>query len=155
LERLIVPGGGAYADSVASVQRLLGLSEETAHRQALLAMEMTAYLIQDTVKQVLDLDWPIASDWVSNPTIWTPRAWLFDERLPASWALSSDSLALIVASRLHADDVVVLKSLPEVPQDSTPVEWSRAGWVDGLFPGYAAAFGGRIRLLGEQDWGVR
>ena len=42
---LIVPGGGAFADTVRDVDRRLGLSDSAAHWMAVLAMDQHAHLI--------------------------------------------------------------------------------------------------------------
>jgi 5-(aminomethyl)-3-furanmethanol phosphate kinase len=58
--------------------------------------------------------------------------------IPASWDITSDSLAAWLASRLAADRLVLVKSvaLAEVAIPATVLV--RRGLVDPAFPGYAA-----------------
>ena len=47
---LIVPGGGGFADNVRLYYQKFNLSEESAHKMAILAMDQYGYLLYDIIK---------------------------------------------------------------------------------------------------------
>ncbi len=53
-------------------------------------------------------------------------------KLPVSWAVTSDSLAVWLAGIVSAEELVLLKSCP--PPNSAWQHWSAAGYVDAFFP---------------------
>jgi aspartokinase-like uncharacterized kinase len=70
------------------------------------------------------------------------------EGIPASWSVTSDSLAAIVAAT-HACDLLLAKSVPPPRPPGAARETNLAslaglGWVDGWFP-EAAAGVARVR----------
>lgn len=149
---VIVPGGGAYADTVRDLQTRFCLDDACAHRQALLAMAQTAHLIQSRVRNQWQQHWPISQAVEAPIVVWSPEDWVWREDLPMRWALSSDSLALILAETLGAGRCLLMKSLPKSVENRCWEEWVAASWVDALFPHYAAHFQGKIRLVGREEW---
>lgn len=68
--------------------------------------------------------------------------------LPATWEVSSDSIAAWVATEVGAGELVLFKSL-SADGGGAIAEWSARGWVDSYFPRMAARLGGRgVRLVG-------
>jgi aspartokinase-like uncharacterized kinase len=65
-----------------------------------------------------------------------------------SWAVTSDSLALWLATRLQADRLVLVKSV-DAPAISTPETLAEAGIVDAAFPSFAALYRGTITVAGQ------
>lgn len=139
----IVPGGGAFADAVRDAQARHGFSDATAHRLALLAMEMTGLMLADGVDQCT-----IASDpedfghaWQrGHLAIWAPlRMAGAAEELPASWDVTSDTLSAWLARRLGAARLVVVKSC-DVPEASRhdAAGLATAGTVDACFPAWVS-----------------
>ena len=149
---LVVCGGGAHADTVRSEQQRLAYDDLTAHRQALLAMEQTAWWLHAAWRARHGRHCPVNTS-AQAGTLWTPRDLLEDEAaLPASWAITSDSLAAWLAGRQRAGVLTLLKAVDAGEQVGTAALWARQGWVDPAFPHYAEAAACRVRLLGQRAW---
>jgi aspartokinase-like uncharacterized kinase len=141
---VVVCGGGAYADLVRTEQQRLGFDDVIAHRQALLAMEQTAFILQGTWQQRTGRAMPI-SDSGTSMTLWSPRRLLLDQNVvPASWDITSDSLASLLS---------LMKSLDISFDQGSPVDWHSKGWVDAAFSEMALGAAYPIRLVGRQVWG--
>ncbi len=141
--RFVVPGGGAFADAVRDLDRVHGLGEAAAHRVALASLAapaaFLAYLVGD-LAEVLDV--PAA---VSR----------FEGRhgpIPASWDVTTDSLAAYIAADLGCD-LVLLKSTA-IPEGVSWAEAAGRGWVDSHFPAVVARFGLAVRAVDLRGWPV-
>ena len=106
---LIVPGGGEFADVVREADRRFGLTDATAHRMAILAMEQFGLLLRDLLPGT-------ARDAVVMP------AGLALEELPASWEVTSDSIAAWVAGEVGADRLVLVKRIDGLRANGTLLE---------------------------------
>lgn len=149
---IVVCGGGAYADTVRIQQQRLGFDDVIAHRQALLAMEQTAIYLQRVWNQTTGRDMPI-SEYGAPMTLWSPRRLLFDQSaIPASWAITSDSLAAWLANQMGAHQLSVMKSLDIGLDQGSPQEWHQKGWVDAAFTDMTQAATYTIQLVGRQVW---
>jgi aspartokinase-like uncharacterized kinase len=143
---VVVPGGGPFADHVRRLQHDWGFDHVAAHRMALLAMAQTACVFQSwcaplraghgvaALRRLVD---------DGHPAIWSPTVM---PDTPASWDITSDSLAAWLATALQAERLVLVKSLP-APAGSGPLQWQAEGLVDVAFPRYAQRFGGAIELV--------
>jgi len=108
---LVVPGGGPWADAVRALQPVLGASDLTAHRQALLAMQQYGWLLLQRL--------PAAQAWQAAATrpeaglsVWLPEATHAGSLdCPADWRTSSDALALELALELDARGLLCVKSV--------------------------------------------
>ncbi|MGD7034560.1 uridylate kinase [Methylotuvimicrobium buryatense] len=132
-----VPGGGDFAEQVRQAQQRWHFDDITAHAMALLAMRQMALLmhsmhrdcvlagsIADTVRQ-LDL---------GKSVIWSPDVNELNQAgVPASWEVTSDSLAAWLAVRLGADELILIKSA-EIPQAADVNKLAELGIVDRAFP---------------------
>lgn len=129
---LVVPGGGEFADAVRDHYRRYRISETTAHRMALLAMDQYGCLLGDLVPHsVLITDLLLARRVAAGgqTPILLPSSLLIQaDPLPHSWQVTSDSIAAWVARQIRAPRLVLLKD------------------VDGLFSADPAQ-GGRAQLL--------
>lgn len=142
----VVPGGGPFADAVRRQQSALGFDDVTAHRMAILAMEQTAHLFAG-----LGSDLPLRADpadvadavRAGRGGLWAPSRMALAAELPASWDVTSDSLALWLAHAVRATRFVLVKSAP-APTGSGPRLWAEAGLVDAHFPALAENFAGEI-----------
>jgi aspartokinase-like uncharacterized kinase len=140
---VIVAGGGEFADAVRTAQRRHALSEATAHRMALLAMQMVGAMLADLAPGFLLAETAddFAAAWQRRLTpIWAPaRMVLAEPGIPASWDVTSDSLAAWLAGEIAADRLVVAKSCA-VPAAiaGDAKELAAAGLVDVAFPGFVA-----------------
>jgi aspartokinase-like uncharacterized kinase len=136
---VIVPGGGQFADEVRAAHKRYGLSESTAHHMALLAMEMVGAMLMDFAPgfTLAESEEEFAAAWQRHQTpIWAPaRMALASPEIPASWDLTSDSLAAWLAGHISATRLVLVKSCA-VPAgiscDATAL--ATAGIVDLTFP---------------------
>ena len=106
---VIVPGGGPFADQVRVAQQLHHLDDSTAHQMALLAMKQFGLLLTALEPQCQ----PLYNDNVITPlSIWLPNESLLTEpALTASWDISSDSIALWLATKLNAEQLLLIKCI--------------------------------------------
>jgi aspartokinase-like uncharacterized kinase len=111
---VIVPGGGAFADQVRLAQQRWQFDDITAHRMAILAMQQIALLIQGlkshfTIAHSLS---EIQKQLLKHRVvIWSPNIIELDNAaIPASWDISSDSLAAWLANKLSAKELILVKS---------------------------------------------
>ncbi|MCS6850114.1 MAG: hypothetical protein NZ700_02965 [Gemmataceae bacterium] len=138
---LLVAGGGAAADLVRAWDRCHGLGDEAAHWLALQAMTLNGGLLAALVPGSMIVG--SVAEWVAaaqrgRPAILDAVAFARDDEgqpgaLPASWEVTSDSVAARVAVVAAARELVLLKSIEVSPQ----IDWSEAarrGWVDRHFP---------------------
>jgi aspartokinase-like uncharacterized kinase len=104
---LVVPGGAEFADAVRDADRRFGLRAETAHRMAVLGMEQFGLLLGELIG--------------GGTPVLLPAALALDE-LPASWQVTSDSIAACVAARRGAGRLVLIKDV-----DGLFAEWPPRG----------------------------
>ena len=111
---VIVPGGGAFADQVRLAQQHWQFDGRTAHRMAILAMQQMAMLFNG-----IRPDFAVASSVADIRrqlqrqacVIWSPdNAELEQAAIPASWDITSDSLAVWLAKTLGATELILVKS---------------------------------------------
>jgi aspartokinase-like uncharacterized kinase len=148
--RLVVPGGGPFADAVRALQPRLGFDERTAHGAAILAMQQYALVLAAIEPRLLLVEGgaEIAeAARAGRSMLWLPWATIGrDPTIEASWRVTSDSLSLVFAIRLAVPELLLVKAavLPE-----EPVELERladAGILDRAFPELARGYSGRIRI---------
>jgi 5-(aminomethyl)-3-furanmethanol phosphate kinase len=117
---LVVPGGAGFAGAVRAADRRFGLRATTSHRMAILGMEQFGWLLSDLIPgAVRSADLPQAS--AGRTTVLLPAALPLD-RLPASWEVTSDSIAAWVADRVGARRLVLVKQA-----DGLYAEWPARG----------------------------
>ena len=111
---LVVPGGGEFADLVRKYYRSYHLSETTAHRMAILAMDQYGHLLGELtpnsilVSDILDVSVSLSG----RVPILLPSTWLLEaDPLPHSWTVTSDSIAAWVAGKLKALRLILLKDV--------------------------------------------
>jgi aspartokinase-like uncharacterized kinase len=114
---LVVPGGGPFADAVRESDRRFALSDEAAHRMAILAMEQFGWMLSELIPGAARCTDPLASE---SPAVLLPAA--LEIPLPASWEVTSDSIAAWVAGAAGAGRLVLVK-----PVDGLYREWPPAG----------------------------
>jgi 5-(aminomethyl)-3-furanmethanol phosphate kinase len=143
---LVVPGGGELADVVRELDRRFGLSAEAAHWMAILAMDQYGWALSELIPGAVRRTDLAPAGGVS---VLLPYALLRErDPLPASWDVTSDSIAAWVAGAAGAGRLVLVKPGPD-----------RLG-VDGYFstaaPGETWAIDGRqpARLAELLDTGT-
>jgi 5-(aminomethyl)-3-furanmethanol phosphate kinase len=120
---LVVPGGAGFADAVRDHDRRFGLRGTTSHRMAILGMEQFGWLLSDLIpgaQRCADL--ARAGGLADGRTTVLLPARLALEGLPASWEVTSDSIAAWVAGQVRADRLVLLKEV-----DGLFAEWPARG----------------------------
>lgn len=140
---IVVPGGGIFADAIRTAQAELGFSDATAHRLALMAMEMSARVLTDSTPGFLCASTlpEFVDVWNGGQTpVWTPMALAAEApEIAQTWDVTSDSLAAWLAARVDATRLVVVKScvVPDgMGQDAAGL--ATAGIVDRSFPLHVA-----------------
>ena len=153
---VIVPGGGPFADAVRTAQKTIGFDDRAAHRMALLAMEQYACAIASLgrrCKLAVSAAEMHAVALEGGVPIWSPLPMaLAAGELPASWELTSDSLAAWLAGALGSTRVLLVKR--KRPTDIPSAERLAAeGVVDALFPRFLRASGAVAHIAGPHDIG--
>lgn len=115
---VVVPGGGLFADQVRSAQQQWQFDDDIAHQMAILAMQQMALLYQGIkasfvlASSVLEIQQTLLTHSV---VIWSPDIHeLNASTVPATWDITSDSLAAWLARQLMARELILVKSA-EIP----------------------------------------
>ncbi|WP_271201188.1 aspartate kinase [Methylopila turkensis] len=146
---VVVAGGGPFADAVRAAQKRRGFDDATAHRMAILAMEQSALMLAARRPDLRPCATPEAFAAArGRGAIWLPARMALEADLPASWDVTSDSLALWLAITLGAAQAVFVKAAP-APAAEDPKTWAESGLVDPYLPLLAARYEGRVALIGD------
>ncbi len=116
---LVVPGGAWFADAVREADRRFGLPAATSHHMAVLGMEQLGLLLSELIPGA-----DRSTELHARPgrtTVLLPAA-LSLEGLPASWQVTSDSIAAWVAGEAGAGRLVLVKEV-----DGLFAEWPPRG----------------------------
>lgn len=109
---LVVPGGGPFADAVRAVDAQVGLADEIAHVLALRAMDQLGTLLEPLLpgaELLAQLAAPRSLGLVLAASAFKDRP-----DVPASWAVTSDSLAVLAAAAIGAEQAILLKPVAGV-----------------------------------------
>jgi aspartokinase-like uncharacterized kinase len=104
---IVVPGGAAFADAVRDADRRFRLRAATSHRMAILGMEQFGWMLCDLIPGAVRCA-DLAAVRAGRTTVLLPAALPLD-RLPASWEVTSDSIAAWVADQVGAGRLVLVK----------------------------------------------
>jgi len=133
--KVVVPGGGVFADQVRKSQSRWRFDDRIAHRMAVLAMQQYGWMLAGIEPALIPVTGAEAVRTQSRNRrllLWLPD---FDEleraRIPNSWSVTSDSLAAWLAERLDAEGLVLVKAAPIVTQRIDRLQ--RQGVVDPSF----------------------
>lgn len=132
---LLVPGGGPLAECVRRYDAIYHLGEEACHWLALRAVSVNAHVLAQLLpaaRIISDLN--LRSDGLAilDGYEFAVANDAHPDRLPHSWAATSDSLALRVAIIAKARELVLLKST-DLPEGIDWSEAARRGLVDEYF----------------------
>ncbi|MCP8311883.1 MAG: hypothetical protein L6M37_02890 [Candidatus Methylarchaceae archaeon HK02M1] len=112
-EIMIVPGGGNFADTVRYFYDEFRLSEDIAHKMAILAMDQYGLLLKDIIGEarlVYDLDDTL--QYKKRLSIILPSKIMFSlDSLEHSWNVTSDSISAFIASLLKAEKLILIKDV--------------------------------------------
>jgi 5-(aminomethyl)-3-furanmethanol phosphate kinase len=138
---LVVPGGGPFADAVRALDAEVGLGDEVAHALALRAMDQLGVLLAPMLPGVELLDRLVAPRNGLGLLLAAP-AFEGHAETPASWDVTSDSLAVLAAGAIGAEEAILLK----------PVE---GGAVDAYLPEAVRRTGVAVTVRTPQLWRLR
>ena len=139
---LVVPGGAEFADAARDHDRRFGLCATTSHRMAILGMEQFGWLLSDLISGA-ERCAHLARPADGRATVLLPAQLALDA-LPASWQVTSDSIAAWVAGQVGADRLVLVKPVDglfaEWPARGQPLARLTVGELAALRPGGVDAF---------------
>jgi 5-(aminomethyl)-3-furanmethanol phosphate kinase len=148
---VIVPGGGKFADSVRDLQKIYHFNDLSAHSMALLAMCQFGYLlagINSNIKVVDDLEKLQSSLGNQLPILWLPLSLTADQtEIEASWDFTSDSIALWLATKLSAENLVLVKSKSLNNDRKNIVDHINNGDIDKGFQQLSDKYSGEITFF--------
>ncbi len=138
---VLVAGGGKLADWLREADSRFQLGESVSHHLCLEALRVTAKLLAELLPQSRlvttfdELQSSLADSTERAMWVFCPERFMIDwepirhpQPLPATWAVTTDSIAARLAEMIRADELVLLKSAappPEGPMSS--------GYVDDFF----------------------
>ena len=165
---VLIAGGGRMADVVRDADRQHRLGETVSHwlciRVMTLQAEMLSALLPEAAVCRSLADWRSTAPGLAILDPWTflreEEPQLAGQTLPASWDVTSDSIAARFAAAIGAAELVLLKSaLPQsallkstLPQSTSTSAAAAAGYVDRFFPRLAEA-APTIRCVNLRDPG--
>jgi aspartokinase-like uncharacterized kinase len=131
---IIVPGGGAFADQVRDEQNRLGFSDAAAHAMAILAMDQFGHVILDRHERFSAARSPEEIEQVladGKIPVWLPSAMAIPAPdIPASWDVTSDSLAAWLTGRLSAQALLLVKQSRAFTEHDGVADLMARGIVD-------------------------
>jgi aspartokinase-like uncharacterized kinase len=104
---LVVPGGGPFADAVRAVDARIGLDDDVAHGLALRAMDQLGVLLAPLMpgaRLLTELVAPRSLGLLAAAPAFGDRP-----EVPPSWSVTSDSLAVLAAGAIGAEEAILLK----------------------------------------------
>lgn len=147
---VIVAGGGPFADMVRDAQTAKGFDDQLAHRLALQAMGHVATMFAGRNPALVAVNHSsriAEAHRAGRIPVWQPFELLQGRpEIPENWDVTSDSLALWLATHVGADTAVLVKSRDAFASD--PAALASAGVVDAAFPSFARRFEGLIEIVG-------
>ncbi len=118
---IIIPGGGDFADAVRKADERFSLSISVTHQMAILGMDQYGLMLGDLTPNsivVRDYDETKQSLDSDKLPIFLPSRLMIDVNLlESSWDVTSDSIALYLASSFHASKVVLVKDVDGIFTD--------------------------------------
>ena len=151
---VVVAGGGVLADQVRALQGRWDFDDALAHELALDTMRIHARMLHGLAPALPLCQVQCAAELgalaPSGGLLWLPPAVFAPAALPASWAVTSDSIALWLAQALGATALILVKSLPAAAFDAASAETLAArGVLDGHFPALLAGGKVPVRVMGK------
>jgi aspartokinase-like uncharacterized kinase len=147
---VLVPGGGDFADLVRDAQDAFAFSDAVAHRMAILAMEQFGLMLSGLQPELVPVESLEALHAVvrhGRVPVWLPGSMTKGALdVPASWDVTSDSLAAWLAATLNAERLVLVKACA-IPVGLDAERAREHGIVDAAFSEFVADRGFECYLL--------
>lgn len=149
---VIVPGGGPFADAVRLAQGRLGFDDAAAHKMALLAMAQFGLALASRCANCRMASTASAikaalAEW--RLPVWMPLTMAgAASDIPASWDITSDSLAAWLAGRIGARRLMLVKQVDAPHGDIPASDLATQNIVDPAFPGFLARSGAQAWIAG-------
>lgn len=151
---VLVPGGGPFADQVRRAQAQCHFDDQTAHHMALLAMEQMAHMLcalSPRLKAVAERAALTSAMNEGRVPVWLPSRMILRERqVPASWSVTSDSIAAWLAGRLNARGLLLVKSAPIADATSPITALQQREVLDKAFERYTASLKCPVRVINRE-----
>lgn len=152
----IVPGGGVFADAVRSAQPRLGFDDAAAHAMALLAMEQYGLALASLRPGFRMAASPAAIRRTlreKRVPIWAPAAMVLGAAdVPASWDVTSDSLAAWLAGHIGARRLLLVKHGAAFDGPVSTFDLAARGMVDPALPRFLAGCGAQAWIAPPEDY---
>jgi aspartokinase-like uncharacterized kinase len=122
---VVVPGGGDFSDTVRQLDRRFNLSNQASHRMAILGMNQYGCLLLDlmpTAVATSRLNETRNALAEGKLAVFLPAMiMLKEDPLENSWSVTSDSIALYIAHRLHAKQLLLASDVDGIYTDDPKV----------------------------------
>jgi aspartokinase-like uncharacterized kinase len=151
---VIVPGGGVFADQIRVMQQHWRINDDSAHAMAILAMQQMAWLFKGLKANFVMAHSirAIQQHSIQKIVIWSPELHeLNSANIPATWDVTSDSLAAWLANTLLADELILVKSAAINPEFSLQ-QLAERGIIDNAFCDSVANSTFNLRIINQQDF---
>jgi aspartokinase-like uncharacterized kinase len=130
---IVVPGGGEFADVVRCLDKSFHLSRSTSHGMAILGMDQYGMLLSDLMPGSITthkLEEINNYFYLNKLPIFLPSHLLLrEDSLENSWAVTSDSIAVYIASRLQVTKVLLVTDVDGI-YNSDPKKFSEAKLIN-------------------------
>ena len=153
---VIVPGGGPFAEAVRAAQPRMGFDDRAAHVMALHAMAQFGIALASIgadfglvhTGEYGGIGLALAGQKIP---VWSPLVMLRDApEVPQSWSVTSDSLALWLATTLNAPQLLLIKARPTAA-GATAGQLVANGLLDQAFPDFLSRYPGTVYIAGPGD----
>lgn len=154
-QTMIIIGGGKLIDAVRELDQNHKMASEQTHWMCVDLLTATARFAADlfgwplitTEQQWKELvqggkKFPDSQSHEQQPTVITPTVFynrstnVPDTQVPHDWRTTTDSIAALLAHKIDADELVLLKSCP-IAKHMSLSQLADSGIVDEAFPGVA------------------
>ena len=120
---LIIPGGGAFADAVRDYDSRFGLDADVSHWMSIMGMDQFGHLLASLIPNGIPVRKLAAAREVLEigrvPVMLTYDLLRQTDALPRNWDVTSDSIAAWIAKLAEARQLVLLKSVDGIFQESS------------------------------------
>jgi 5-(aminomethyl)-3-furanmethanol phosphate kinase len=155
---VVVPGGGPFADAVRLAQAKMGFGDAAAHHMALLAMEQYGRALASLAPGLR-----IAASATAirralrdgRVPVWAPAEMVLNApEIPASWDVTSDSLAAWLACQIGAKHLLLVKHGGPFAGRVRAAELVARDVVDRAFPRFLGESGAQGSIVAAPNHGA-